>query len=105
MYKRQVLHSDLALAIRTQIVHLAVLAHLGQALCQLVSQTDGHRHQRRGCCHGGLLAFRVDLAFVIYALSLIHILGEITTNCYVDFQKVVREVVADIGYTLSLIHI
>ena len=26
-------------------------------------------------------------------------MGEITTNCYVDFQKVVREVVADIGYT------
>ncbi len=27
------------------------------------------------------------------------IMGEITTNCYVDFQKTVREVVADIGYT------
>ena len=26
-------------------------------------------------------------------------MGEITTSCYVDFQKVVREVVADIGYT------
>ena len=26
-------------------------------------------------------------------------MGEITTNCYVDFQKTVREVVADIGYT------
>ena len=26
-------------------------------------------------------------------------MGEITTNCYVDFQKIVREVVADIGYT------
>ena len=31
--------------------------------------------------------------------GLVHIMGEITTNCYVDFQKVVREVVADIGYT------
>ena len=31
--------------------------------------------------------------------GLIHVMGEITTNCYVDFQKVVREVVADIGYT------
>ena len=28
-----------------------------------------------------------------------YIMGEITTNCYVDFQKIVREVVADIGYT------
>ncbi len=25
--------------------------------------------------------------------------GEITTNCYVDFQKVVREVIKDVGYT------
>ena len=26
-------------------------------------------------------------------------MGEITTSCYVDFQKVVREVISDIGYT------
>ena len=61
-----VLHSDLALAIRTQIVHLAVLAHLGQALCQLVSQTDGHRHQLRGLIagiakHHALVACTADL--------------------------------------------
>lgn len=31
--------------------------------------------------------------------GLIHIMGEITTSCYVDFQKVVREVIRDIGYT------
>ena len=31
--------------------------------------------------------------------GLVHIMGEITTSCYVDFQKVVREVVAEIGYT------
>ena len=31
--------------------------------------------------------------------GLVHIMGEITTNCYVDFQKVVREVISDIGYT------
>ena len=31
--------------------------------------------------------------------GLVDIMGEITTNCYVDFQKVVRKVVADIGYT------
>ncbi len=31
--------------------------------------------------------------------GLIHVMGEITTNCYVDFQKIVRDVVTDIGYT------
>ena len=31
--------------------------------------------------------------------GLVHIMGEITTDCYVDFQKIVREVISDIGYT------
>jgi len=31
--------------------------------------------------------------------GLVHIMGEITTNCYVDFQKIVREVISEIGYT------
>ncbi len=30
--------------------------------------------------------------------GLIHLMGEITTNCYVDFQKIVRDVITDIGY-------
>ena len=30
--------------------------------------------------------------------GLVHVMGEITTNCYVDIQKIVREVVRDIGY-------
>ena len=30
--------------------------------------------------------------------GLVHVMGEITTNCYVDMQKIVREVVRDIGY-------
>ncbi len=30
--------------------------------------------------------------------GLIHLMGEITTNCYIDFQKIVRDVVTDIGY-------
>ena len=29
--------------------------------------------------------------------GMVHIMGEITTNCYVDFQKIVRDVVRDIG--------
>lgn len=31
--------------------------------------------------------------------GMVHIMGEITTSCYVDFQKIVRDVVRDIGYT------
>ena len=30
--------------------------------------------------------------------GLIHIMGEITTNCYVDIPKIARQVVLDIGY-------
>jgi len=30
--------------------------------------------------------------------GLVHVMGEITTNCYVDIPKIVREVVRDIGY-------
>ena len=30
--------------------------------------------------------------------GIISIMGEITTNCYVDFPKVARNVVLDIGY-------
>ena len=30
--------------------------------------------------------------------GLIHIMGEITTNCYVDIAKIAREVIRDIGY-------
>lgn len=31
--------------------------------------------------------------------GLIHVVGEITTNCYIDIPKIVRETVKDIGYT------
>ena len=30
--------------------------------------------------------------------GLVHIMGEITTNCYVDIANIAREVVRDIGY-------
>ena len=30
--------------------------------------------------------------------GLVHIMGEITTNCYVDIPKIARQVVLDIGY-------
>ena len=31
--------------------------------------------------------------------GLVHIMGEITTSCYVDIQSIAREVIRDIGYT------
>ncbi|MBP8855269.1 MAG: methionine adenosyltransferase [Oscillospiraceae bacterium] len=31
--------------------------------------------------------------------GLVHVMGEITTDCYVDIQKTVRDVIRDIGYT------
>ena len=31
--------------------------------------------------------------------GLVHIMGEISTNCYVDIQKIARGVIRDIGYT------
>ena len=30
--------------------------------------------------------------------GLVHVMGEITTNCYIDIQKIVRQVVREIGY-------
>ena len=36
---------------------------------------------------------------VTASTGLVHIMGEITTKGYVDFQKIVRDVVRDIGYT------
>ena len=31
--------------------------------------------------------------------GLVHVMGEITTNCYVDIAKIARDVIKDIGYT------
>ena len=61
-----VLDSDLALAVRTQIVQLAALADFGQLLGQLVGQADGHGHQLGGLVagiteHHALVAGTADL--------------------------------------------
>ena len=31
--------------------------------------------------------------------GLVHVMGEITTNCYVDIAKIARDIIRDIGYT------
>ena len=77
-----VLHGDLALAVRTQIIHLAVLAHFGQALGQLVSQADGHGHQL-----GGLIA----------GIAEHHALVACTGNIIVGAQGDVGTLAIDVG--------
>ena len=47
-----VFYGNLALAIRAQIIHHAILTHFGQALGQLVGQADGQRHQLGGFVAG-----------------------------------------------------
>jgi S-adenosylmethionine synthetase len=36
---------------------------------------------------------------VTASTGMVHVMGEITTDCYVDFQKIARDVIRDIGYT------
>jgi S-adenosylmethionine synthetase len=31
--------------------------------------------------------------------GIVHVVGEITTNCYVDIPKIVRQTIKEIGYT------
>ena len=56
--------------------------------------------QRRGCCHGGLFAFRVDLAFVIYACcagAVVQVITElIALFCYVG--ELAFAVIAGLGH-------
>src|SRR5665647_2571644 len=35
----------------------------------------------------------------VVATGLVHVVGEITTNCYVDINRIVRDTVKEIGYT------
>ena len=37
--------------------------------------------------------------------GLVHVAGEVTTSGYADIAQLVRDVITDIGYDLSLIHI
>ena len=69
-----ILHSDLGLAVRPQIFQGAVLAHSGQLFGQLVGKRT------------------------TATTGVIHVMGEISTSCYVDIASVAREVVKEIGY-------
>ena len=47
-----ILHGDLGLAVGTEVVHGAVLAHLGEAAGHFVGQGDGQGHELRGLVAG-----------------------------------------------------
>lgn len=69
------------------------------------SVTEGHPDKMCDQISDGILDFILDkdpLARVACEISvttgIINVIGEITTNCYVDVQSIVRKIVNDIGY-------
>lgn len=72
------------------------------------SVTEGHPDKMCDQVSDGILDFILSkdpLARVACEVSsttgIINIMGEITTNCYVDIQNLVRDIVRDIGYNKS----
>lgn len=72
------------------------------------SVTEGHPDKMCDQISDGILDFILSkdpLARVACEVSsttgIINIMGEITTNCYVDIQNLVRDIVRDIGYNKS----
>ena len=81
-----VLHRDLGLSVGAQIVHQALLADLGQAAGQLLSQRDGEGHILLGLVtgvaeHHALVAGAVVQAVILYALlhlqAFVHAQGDV----------------------------
>ncbi len=69
------------------------------------SVTEGHPDKMCDQISDGILDFILDkdpLARVACEISvttgIVNVIGEITTNCYVDVQSIVRKIVNDIGY-------
>lgn len=69
------------------------------------SVTEGHPDKMCDQISDGILDFILSkdpLARVACETSvttgIVNVIGEITTNCYVDIQSIVREIVCDIGY-------
>ena len=50
-------------------------------------------------CHSGKDPYGRVACETAVTNGLVIVLGEITTNCYVEIPQVVREVVRDVGYT------
>ena len=78
----------------------------GRHLFTSESVTEGHPDKIADQISDGILdaILAQDLVARVACETLVTtglaiVAGEITTNCYVDFQKVVREVIRDVGYT------
>ncbi len=82
------------------------MGRMGRHLFTSESVTEGHPDKIADQISDGVLdailaqdpVARVACETLV-TTGLAIIAGEITTNCYVDFQKVVREVIKDVGYT------
>src|SRR5215468_11995211 len=82
------------------------MGRIGRHLFTSESVTEGHPDKIADQISDGILdsilaqdpIARVACETLV-TTGLAIIAGEITTNCYVDFQKIVREVIKDVGYT------
>jgi len=82
------------------------MGRVGRHLFTSESVTEGHPDKIADQISDGILdaiiaqdpVARVACETLV-TTGLAIVAGEITTNCYVDFQKVVREVIKDVGYT------
>jgi S-adenosylmethionine synthetase len=82
------------------------MGRIGRHLFTSESVTEGHPDKIADQISDGILdsilaqdpVARVACETLV-TTGLAIIAGEITTNCYVDFQKIVREVIKDVGYT------
>ena len=113
-----ILHRDLGLAIRAQVVHQSLLADLGQTAGQPLGQRDGQRHQLGGLVagvaeHHALVPSPVVQAVVLGALlglqTLVHAHGDVggllidggDHRACVTIKAELGPVIADLLHNLS----
>ena len=88
-----VLHGDLGLTVRTEIVHQTLLAHVGQALCHLLGDGDSQRHQLRRLI-AGVAEHHALVAGAVVQLALALGLGLVAL---VHAQRDVAGLLVDVG--------
>ena len=112
-----VLHGDLGLAVGAEVVHQALLTHVGQALGHLVGQGDGQGHQLRRLVagvaeHHALVAravVQLTVALGLGLVALVHAQGDVAgllvdvgdDGAGVAVEAVLGAVVADVQHHLA----